>query len=95
MKSLKYLNTILTVIAVLLTVNVWTLWSVTPGGEAFSVATEARADGIANGGAQRKQIIDAVNQVRSEVGELKSMFKNGSARVRLEAGSQEQPPQPK
>lgn len=95
MKSLKYLNTILTVIAVLLTVNVWTLWSITPGGNALSVATEARADGMTNAGAQRKQIIDAVNQARAEVGELKSMFKNGSARVRLEAGSQEQPQPPK
>ncbi len=89
MKSLRYLNTILTVIAVLLTVNVWTLWSVTPGGDALSVATEARADGIANAGAQRKQIVDAVNQVKAEVGELKGMFKNGTARVRLEAGAQE------
>jgi hypothetical protein len=94
MKSLRYLNSILTVIAVLLTVNVWTLWSITPGGEVLSVATEVRADGIANAGAQRKQMIDAVNQVRAEVGEVKAMFKNGSARVRLEAGSQ-QTDQPK
>jgi hypothetical protein len=88
MKSLRYLNTMLTVIAVLLTVNIWTLWSVTPGGDALSVATEARANGIANAGAQRKQIIDAIKQVQAETGELKAMFKSGSARVRLEAGSQ-------
>ncbi len=90
MKSLRYLNTILTVIAVLLTVNVWTMWSITPGGETLSVATEANAQGIANAAQQRKQIVDAVNQVRTEVGEVKAMFKNGTARVRLEAGSQPQ-----
>lgn len=95
MKSLRYLNTMLTVIAVLLTVNVWTLWSVTPGGEVLSAASEARADGIANGGAQRQQIISAIKQVQADTGELKAMFKNGSARVRLEAGSQAPtPPQP-
>jgi hypothetical protein len=88
MKSLRYLNTILTVIAVLLTLNVWTLWSVTPGGEALSVATEARAQGTANAAAQRKQMIDAIKQVKAETRELSAMFKNGSARVRLEAGSQ-------
>jgi len=89
MKSLRYLNTILTVIAVLLTVNVWTLWNVTPGGDALSVTTEARANGIANAGAQRKQIIDAVKQTQAEVGELKAMFKNGSARVTVDNSSQD------
>ena len=84
MRSLRYLNTVLTVIAVLLTVNVWTLWNATPGGEAVSIATEAQAAGIANAGAQRKQIIDAVNQTKAEVGELKAMFKTGSARVTVE-----------
>ncbi len=87
MRSLRYLNTVLTVIAVLLTVNVWTMWTATPGGDALSVATEARASGIANAGAQRKQIVDAVKQVQTEVGEVKAMFKDGTARVRLEAGS--------
>jgi len=87
MRSLRYLNTVLTVIAVLLTVNVWTLWTVTPGGDSLSVATQARADGIVNSGQQRKQIIDAIKRVNADTSELKAMFKNGSARVRLEAGS--------
>ncbi len=88
MKSLRYLNTMLTVIAVLLAVNIWTLWSVTPGGEALSVATEAHAVGLTDSGAQRKQIVDAIKRVEVQTGELAAMFKNGSARVRLEAGSQ-------
>lgn len=88
MKSLRYLNMMLTVIAVLLTVNVWTLWSM-PASGTLSVASEARADGLTNGGAQRKQIIDAIKQVDGRVGELTAMFKNGTARVRMEAGSNE------
>ena len=87
MKSLRYLNTMLTVIAVLLTVNIWTIWSVSPGGDALSVATEARAEGMPNAGAQRKEMITAIKKVQAETGELKAMFKSGSARVRLEAGS--------
>ncbi len=88
MKSLRYLNTMLTVIAVLLTVNVWTLWTITPGGDALSIASEAQAVGMPNAGAQRKQLIEAVKRVEAQTGELAAMFKNGSARVRLEAGSQ-------
>lgn len=84
MKSLRYLNTILTVIAVLLTVNVWTLWNVTPGGNAMSVATEAQAAGIANAGQQRKEIVDAIKSLNANTTELKAMLANGSVRVKIE-----------
>ena len=87
MKSLRYLNTILTVIAVLLTLNVWTLWTITPGGDALSAATEARAQGMTNAGAQRKQMIDAIKKVEAKTVELTKMFKDGRARVRLEGGA--------
>ncbi len=87
MKSLRYLNTVLTVIAVLLTVNVWTLWTVTPGGNALSVATEAQAAGLVNAGQQRKEMIEVLRKINADTGEVKSMLSSGSARVRLEAGS--------
>lgn len=87
MRSLRYLNTVLTLIAVLLTVNVWTLWTVTPGGEALSVATQAQAQGLTNAAQQRKDMIDVLKKINADTGELKSMLKSGSARVRLEAGS--------
>ncbi len=90
MRSLRYLNTVLTVIAVLLTVNVWTLWTLTPGGDAISPATEAQAAGIANAAQQRYDMITVLKKINADTGELKSMLKSGSARVRLEAGSQQQ-----
>lgn len=90
MKSLRYLNTVLTVIAVLLTVNLWTLWTVTPGGDALSVASQARAAGLTNGGQQRKEIIDVLKRINADTGEVKSMLSGGNIRVRLEAGSSDQ-----
>jgi hypothetical protein len=87
MKSLRYLNTVLTLIAVLLTVNVWTLWTVTPGGDSLSVATQARAQGLTNPGQQREQMINELKKINANTGDLKAMLKGGSARVRLEAGS--------
>ncbi len=89
MKSLRYLNTVLTMIAVLLTVNIWTLWTVTPGGNALSMATQAQAAGMVNAAQQRKDIVDVLKKINADTGELKSMLKGGSARVRLEAGSQQ------
>ena len=87
MKSLRYLNTMLTLIAVLLTLNVWTLWTVTPGGNTLSVATEAQAAGMVNAAQQRKEMITALNNINANAAEVKSMLSGGSARVRLEAGS--------
>ncbi len=87
MKSLRYLNTVLALIAVLLTVTIWTLWTVTPGGSALSVATETQAAGIANAAQQRIDMITELKKINVSTGELKSMLKSGSVRVRLEAGS--------
>jgi hypothetical protein len=89
MRSLRYLNTVLTLIAVLLTVNIWTLWTVTPGGSALSVATQARAAGIANAAQQRIDMINALKSINTDTTKLKSMLQGGSARVRLDAGSQQ------
>jgi len=87
MKSLRYLNTVLTLIAVLLTVNIWTMWNMTPGGQALSVATEAQAVGIANAGQQRKEIVDALKRVNADTSEMKSMLANGSVRVKIEGNA--------
>ena len=87
MRSLRYLNTILTLIAVLLTVNLWTLWTVTPGGDSLSIATQARAQGMTSPGQQRELMINELKKINASTGDLKSMLKSGSVRVRLEAGS--------
>lgn len=86
MKSLRYLNTVLTLIAVLLTVNIWTLWNVTPGGSALSVATEAKANGIPNAGQQRKEIVDAIKRLNADTTALKNTLANGTIKVKVEGG---------
>tara|TARA_R110002111_G_scaffold101314_2_gene157024 strand:+ start:763 stop:1035 length:273 start_codon:yes stop_codon:yes gene_type:complete len=86
MKSLRYLNTVLTLIAVLLTVNIWTLWNVTPGGGALSVATEAQANGIPNAGQQRKDIVDAIKRLNADTVAMKNTLANGTIKVKIEGG---------
>ena len=90
MKSLRYLNTVLTLIAVLLTVNIWTLWNTAPGANAVSFASPAQAVGLTNAAQQRKEMISVLKKINSDSAELKSLLANGSARVRLEAGSSQQ-----
>jgi peptidoglycan hydrolase CwlO-like protein len=83
MRSLKYLNSILTVLAVLLTLQLYTAWM---SPQAPSMATEAHAqDGIPNAGAQRKEMIDQLKRLSQQVEELNSQFKTGRARVMVEA----------
>lgn len=92
MRSLRYLNTVLTLIAILLTLNLYVGWTTTPGGELLSIASEAHAQesgGIANAGAQRKEMIDLLKQMNASVNEMQKTLTNGSARVRVEGGKTE------
>ena len=84
MRSLRYLNTVLTILAVLLTFNLWTLWTTTPAGEALSFTEEAHAQGIVNAGAQRKQMIDQLNNLNVKIDKLGATLTNGSVRVRID-----------
>ncbi len=85
MRSLRYLNTILTVLAVLLSLQLYTAWM---APDAPSVATPAHAqDGIPNAGAQRKEMIDVLKRVSQQVEELNGQFKSGRARVQVEAAA--------
>lgn len=87
MRSIKYLNTVLTVIAVLLALQLWTLWTVGPVGQSdgpIGFDTPAQAVGIPNAGQQRKQIADAIKQLSGQVESLGNLFRSGQARVRIE-----------
>ena len=57
MKSLRYLNMILTVVAVLLTLNLWTQWTSSAGPLALDGAATAHAaeEGLGNPAAQRNE----------------------------------------
>jgi hypothetical protein len=90
MRSLRYLNSVLTVIAVLLSANVYALWTSTPGGEAFWPAQRANAaerpePGVPNASQQRKEMVDLLKNVNAQLGDLKSSLKDGTVRVRIEA----------
>ena len=86
MKGLRYLNTMLTILAVLLTLQLWTTWNMAPA----DMATEAHAQGIPDAGAQRKQMIDELKLVNKKVEELKGLLTSGKVRVTvLNAGGEE------
>ena len=80
MRTLKYLNTILTIIALLLTAVLWTLWSHAP----MSLAGEAQAQGMVDAGTLRLETLNQIKTLTQKVEELTGLFKNGQARVRLE-----------
>jgi hypothetical protein len=99
MRSLRYLNTVLTLIAILLTLNLWTLWTATASHPAAAIdltaATPARAQarppsgGIPDAGAQRREIADQIKLGNQKLDTLIEMFRSGQARVRLEAPPKE------
>lgn len=89
MRSLTYLNSILTVLAVLLVMVLWTMWTATPAGDTLTLTQDAHAAGIPNAGQQRKEILDEVKKVNVQLNEFKSLLKGGEVRVRLEASPNE------
>ena len=78
MSSIKYLNTILTVLAFLLAVQLWTSWN---SGPAWSEA--AHAQGIPDGGAQRQMIVDQLKLLNKRTDEIKSVLTSGKMRVMI------------
>lgn len=91
MRSLRYLNSILTVIAVLLTLNLYVAWNTTPAGVAVSFAEEAHAQeagGISNAGAQRKEMIDLLKQLNVNVVGVKKTLDGGVRVTGDEAGAE-------
>lgn len=78
MPSLRYLNSVLTVIAVLLTLNLVALWHTTPGGAMLDHAQPAQAQGgMTNAADQRKQIVDLLKQINTSLSDVKSTLKSG------------------
>ena len=76
MNATRYLNTILTVLAVLLSLNLFTAWSSGDG-----MATPVMAQGIPDEGAQRVQIINELKKLNQQTGEIKSLLSSGKLRV--------------
>jgi hypothetical protein len=88
MASLKYLNTMLTVVAVLLAVHLWTWWSSPAGDRLTTFLPAAQAGepvGIPDSGAQRVQMINELKQMNKKLDALTDLLRSGKARVRVEA----------
>lgn len=88
MKTFRYMNAVLTVIAVLLTLNLWTMWTAgtTPANTSLDFTTPAQAQGLANAGSQRQEMITAIKAQTVAITEMSKTLKSGQVRVRIEAG---------
>jgi|GEM_PF-2516160 len=85
MGTLRYLNVMLTVIAVLLSLQLWTQWTMSP-----SVITEvhagntSRAQPFPNAAKQRKDMKDSLDKAVRQLQDLNKQFQSGKARVHVE-----------
>ncbi len=78
MKSLKYLNTILTILTLLLGLQLWTQWT---GMQPSTVQT---AQAAVNPAVQRQEMVALLKKLTVQTEELTGLFRNGQARVRVE-----------
>ena len=84
--GIRYLNGVLTVLAILLSLQLWTQWTAAPNGKPITLASEAHAaGGIPNAGAQRQQMVDLLKKVVQQNDKLIGMFNSGQARVKVES----------
>jgi hypothetical protein len=78
MTSLRYLNTVLTVLALLLAAQLYTSWTAAP-----TLVPEARADGIVDLGAVNVEMLGQLKALNAKVDQLSTMFATGKARVAI------------
>lgn len=76
MRSLKYLNMILTALAVLLAMNLYITAFSGP-----SALPQAQAQGIPDAGAQRQQIVDQLKLVNQKAEQIKGLLESGKVKV--------------
>ena len=91
MPSLRYLNTVLTVIALLLTLQLWTLWTspaaTVPGVDAdlsFDVARQAHAQPTVQPAEQRHQMIRLLRSIDEKLGAKHKTLTSGDVRVQID-----------
>lgn len=95
MRSLRYLNLMLTVIAVLLTLQLWTVWTVGPVSLTGTVAQAAppreprslrasQRSGVNASVTQRAEVVGQLKQLNKKIDTLIGLFRAGKAKVRVE-----------
>ncbi len=84
MRSLRYLNTILTLIAVLLTLNLWTAWT-TGSAPAVDLAHQAHAQGASSSGDRQQTMIEKLTSIDKKVGDIDATLTSGQVRVKIDS----------
>lgn len=89
MKTLRYLNTVLTVIAVLLTFNVYLQLTTTPAGAAVSPVSEAHAadkpQGVGSTAARAAAQLELLDDINGNLTALSAKLTDGSVRVKVDS----------
>lgn len=80
MKTLGYTNFVLTVLAILLSLQLWMAWLASPVG----VPPAAQAGVMLDAGAQRQEMIEQLKQVNKKVEDISGLLKSGQVRVKVE-----------
>ena len=75
MRSLRYLNSILTVLAVLLALNCWVLLAGTHSG--LMPVNEAHAQGVGGAAQRQAEIVDQLKTLNKAVSSLEAEIKAG------------------
>lgn len=81
MRHLRYTNRILTILAILLSLQLWTAWTESP-----DALPGARAVGIPDEGAQREQMISLLKLLNQKFEEHKSFMESGKLVVTVHGG---------
>ncbi|MEO1237302.1 MAG: hypothetical protein AAFX76_10995, partial [Planctomycetota bacterium] len=86
MNSLRYLNRVLTVLAILLTVNIYVQLTGTAAGSAVSTANVAHArgdtpKGVGSTAAREQAQLEELRSLNRAVAQLNTTLTNGSVRV--------------
>ncbi len=91
MRAVRYLNAVLTIIAILLTLQLWTAWNAPADASLPRITSEAQAStgGIPNAGAQRKQMIGLLKAMNEKIEEQTELLRSGGVRVRVTDASEE------
>jgi len=90
MKAIRYLNVILTVLALLLALQLWTTWTSTGAMVATAHAAVPAVPGAnLDAGAQRNEMIGVLKQLIQSVQDQTEFLKSGQLRVQAVAADKD------
>lgn len=86
MRQSRYLNAILTIIAVLLSLQLWTQWTAGTTPPVLPAAyAQGDPGGFPNAAAQRREMTDLLKKISKQLSDLQDLLNSGKVRVRVEA----------